>query len=317
MFGGGLCHSTSLEMQCASCSTQTAATVSLMDSPNPPESLDRLVLASESALMEWLRLHVSRLMIEEIAENDYGRQSREYTTVIEAQIKPDAVSGIPWASREVLELERWSDPDRAYGDQLPTGRRGHLKRLLACTILLRSAAYLHSVSRRSEEEDFIATSAPTLIQLARSAIAVGDDAPQHALRFLLWIDGRQRHPKLRAFTAFCVLLLVVYSGRDTMCAMDFRSLSDWVLAVECHCRKQLDWQVASERWLLGLNSHVDCEGHREPWMAAAKAVLLQENLKGVTTGPVAPIDLDEILTTFVTLLCGDPTPDPRSSVGLF
>ena len=41
----------------------------------------------------------------------------------------------------------------------------------------------------------------------------------------------------------------------------------WVEGVEAACRAELGWQVASTRWLIGLNGYENLAAHRERWTA--------------------------------------------------
>jgi len=120
---------------------------------------------------------------------------------------------------EVLELERWCKSDTA---------RDHFKRLFACTILLR----------------IIAISAATIIQMARSSMALGSQASRLALGFLLWLHGKQSHPMQRPFVSFGVLLLQIQEGLPgppETCA--------WVEEDEKLARQQLGDAVDSAKWL--------------------------------------------------------------------
>jgi hypothetical protein len=104
----------------------------------PPARLLAVAPPAETALLDFVRApsRVSREMIHEIAVNDRGNNVAEYELAILKQLAPKPALGfLPWQqSMEVLELERaGSEPDSA---------RDHLKRLFACTILLRSVAFV-------------------------------------------------------------------------------------------------------------------------------------------------------------------------------
>ena len=110
---------------------------------------------SDRALLEWIQAKVSRPMLEEISLNDYGEESADHLAGIQAQLTAHPPLGmLPWCPREVLELERWNDPDHPYMDKPPSGARGHIKRLLACTILLRNGAYVSGPYGLSDEDFF-------------------------------------------------------------------------------------------------------------------------------------------------------------------
>jgi len=218
-------------------------------------------------------------MIEEIAKNDYGQETIEHFAGVERQLKADdpPLGLLAWNPREVLELERWSEPETPYRNEPPSGQHGHIKRLLACTILLRNAAYIDGSKHLSEEEFFLETSATTLIQLTRSAIVIGGEAPYLVTRFLLWVYGRQAHPAFRPFAAFSFLLLTAHIGLDRLPSLDLSDVCAWVVAVEAQCREMLGSRVKSECWLIGLNRQEDCKRHRNRWADSAKAILQWPN----------------------------------------
>jgi hypothetical protein len=209
-------------------------------------------------------------LLEEISANDYGRDIARHLAGIKAQLRPNPPLGLPalWP-REVLELERWSDPDRAYLDKTPTGERGHVKRLLACLILLRNGAYVNGTYGVSEEDFFLQTSAASLIRFTGSAFAL--KVPKLALGFLLWLFKLQKHPALRPFTAFCVLILAAAIDFDGMSEQEVLKICDWVDALERRSRKALRDHVDSEQWLTGINSYERRD--RNEWLLVAQQVL--------------------------------------------
>jgi len=125
-------------------------------------------------------------MIEGIARNDYGEGVEEHFAGIQEQLSSNPPLGLlAWNPREILELERSSEPDERHRDCPPTGAYGHTKRLLACAILLRNVGRVRVTSRLSDEAFFVETSASTAIQLVRSALAIGGEAPELAAQLLL------------------------------------------------------------------------------------------------------------------------------------
>ena len=244
---------------------------------SPPPSLLIFAPPSECGLLDWLRPQVSRLMLEEISKNDYGKSSEAYCAAILEQLGPQPSLGLlprdPRGVREVLELECWNEPDRNPAGQPPSNLRGHLKRLLACTILLRNVAYVKAGQRRSEEEFFIETSATTVIQLVRRSMALGHGAVPLAAGFLLWLYGRQAHPAIRPFTAFAVLLLQALSRLDEPSSRGLLQTCAWVEHEERRARELLAADAESPRWLIGLNGHADRKGDRERWVRLATEAL--------------------------------------------
>jgi hypothetical protein len=239
----------------------------------PPQELSASATPSDSALLDWLRPGISRLMLEEIAANDYGEEIAEHLTAIEKQLSEAPLRGfLPWCPREVLELERFAEPDIPSRDDSATKRRRHWKRILACTLLLQSAATTPIESLESIDESFLDTSASTLIRLTQSAIAVSEDCPKQALSFMLWFIRELSYLPLRPFAAFCTLLLWLHWSPKLNCDAIVK-LSQWIIDEEQQCRTSLSSEVASERWLVGLSIYEDRTGHREVWFRTAFPVM--------------------------------------------
>ena len=241
---------------------------------DPPPKLVEAIAAREGASLDWLRSQVSRKMLEEIAENDRGEQVQEHLAGIQAQLyTPEPILGLlPWNPREVLELERWSKPDTATLDRPPTQRRGHLKRAVASTILLRNAGHIADPERNSEEAYFVETSVDSLIRLTESALAIGGELPCCTLQFFLWLYCSQRCAIIRPFAALCMLLLLAAQcGRFP--ESDIAGVCRWCIAVEEFSRTALGSDVASDAWLIGLSTYEDTKGRREIWADAATRVL--------------------------------------------
>jgi hypothetical protein len=196
-------------------------------------------------------------MIHEIALNDREDDVAEHELAISRQLAPAPTLGVlAWHPLEVLELECVGEPDRTYTNRGPEGRKGHCKRLFACTILLRNVAFV-SLDNDEDAEFLIEKSATTVIQLVRSAFAIGSDASRLALGFLLWLHDKQSHPMLRPFVSFGVLLLQIQEDLAPATLLDTCA---WVEAEENSAREQLGREVHSERWLIGLNQ----EDHAKP-----------------------------------------------------
>lgn len=208
-------------------------------------------------------------MLEEIAANDRGDHATKHFAAIQAQLRPNPPLGLlSWCPREVLELERWRDPDRSYGEKPPSGERGHIKRLLACLILLRNGAYVKGAFGLSEEDFFLQTSAASLIRLTGSALVL--KAPKLALGFMLWLFELHRHSALRPFTAFCAFTLAASIGFGEMSEPNIIQICNWVDAIERRSRKTLGDEVDTERWLIGLNSYERSPTDRDLWLLVAR-----------------------------------------------
>jgi hypothetical protein len=223
----------------------------------PPELL-RIAEPDETALLDVLRSRISRLMLEEIAANDYGHEIPEHLKAIEEQIISTPTLGqLRWCPREVLELERRSEPDEI-GEAQDDHRAAHLKRLFACTILLRNAGHMSpSPVRLSEDDYFLETSAASVMRALRSAVALGAFCYRPALAFTMWLYEAQPYSRLRPFAALSAALLgIVMSESDAESGSEARLLS-WVDQVEESCRIALGREVGSDRWMIGLNTYQD------------------------------------------------------------
>ncbi len=203
-------------------------------------------------------------MIHEICLNDWARDVDLHEAGILKQLAPDPGFGLlPWHPREVLELERWREPDIGEADRPPTGATGHLSRLLACTVLLRNVAFV-SNEEDGEVEFFIAISAATVLQLVQSSIALGTQATRLALGFLVWLHGKQSNPLLRPFVSLGVLLLHI---QENLSGTNLLETCAWVEQDENLAREELHkaHDVHSARWLLGLNYQEDNGDRPKIW----------------------------------------------------
>ena len=229
---------------------------------SPPPALVAVAPPAETTLLDFLRARVSREMIHEICLNDWARDVDLHESEVMKQLSPSPVLGLlPWHPREVFELERWTEPDEATGDIPSSGSAGHLKRLFACTILLRNVAFVSPED--GDGEFFIAISAATVIQLVRSSIALGSQASRLALGFLLWLHGKQSNSLLRPFVSFGVMLLQI---QEDLGGTSLLETCAWVERDEKLAREQLDQEdVHSAKWLVGLNYQEDAWDRPKPW----------------------------------------------------
>jgi hypothetical protein len=156
---------------------------------------DRELFASfgpnERALLAWVAPQLDAAAIEEIAAADYGVDVPEYrralTELVHSPWLPDDLIGNPG---EVLALTRWTTP---------ASRRDHLKRLFACTLLVRAVT-----------ADGIPVD--SLAPLVDSAWELGEPARAAAVRYLAWcrlnLPGDWRDdPSSVMFLTLAVLLL--------------------------------------------------------------------------------------------------------------
>lgn len=230
-----------------------------------PPRFTELVPPDEESVLEWLRKNVSRKMLEEIAGKDRGDQTREHFAALHEQLySPKAALGLlAWNPREVLELERWNSPDLT---------SGHIKRLLATTILLRNAGHIADARSLSEEEFFVETSVATLIRFTESAIALGGELPYLSLKFLFWVYGSLGYAIIRPFTGFSAVLLMAVDWQRFQ-ESDIAVACHWCVAVEECSRVILGTDIGSDTWLIGLSSYEDSEDRRNIWGDVATAVV--------------------------------------------
>lgn len=161
----------------------------------PSEELTRLLddlQPAELGLRDWVRTRMNASMVREIANLDYGMRADDHQWEIEellaARRLPEEVL---WPPREVLELSSHGRPVDA---------RGHVTRLFSCLVLVRA----NDASRPAE----------TLARLVESALELGPEATEQALRFLAWCrlhePGTWRDEvEARPFLTLGLLLLYV------------------------------------------------------------------------------------------------------------
>jgi hypothetical protein len=109
-----------------------------------------------------------------------------------------------------------------------------------------------------------------VIQLVRSCIALGSQCSRLALRFLLWLYGKQTDPLLRPFISFGALLL---QAREGLCETSLLDTCAWVEAEENSARERLGRDVYSARWLVGLNWQEGNARCRGAWMDTLTQVI--------------------------------------------
>ncbi|WP_263376283.1 hypothetical protein [Granulicella aggregans] len=208
--------------------------------------------------MDWIRERATPGMLQQIAEADAGEDSEDHLTAIKLQLSTKPQKGLlHWTPREVLELTRWSQPET----DAPAGdlEAAHTKRLLACALLLISAATCSEGDTYDyayyNECTFLDSSAATLRQFTGSALALGPKVAWYALELLLWFYERVEHDSLTPFAAFCILLLGLDPLSRNAQPQTLDELIAWVDKQESDARQSLGDEVETSRWLLGLNPY--------------------------------------------------------------
>jgi hypothetical protein len=157
----------------------------------------------ERALLRWVAPQLDATAIEEIAAADYGfdvpGNRRELTALVHSPWLPDELIRDP---AEVLALTRWTEP---------ADRRGHLKRLFACTLLVRArTAAGNPVDSLAPLVDSAWKLGET--PLVDSARELGETARDAAVHYLAWCRLNQPgdwrdDPSSPMFLTLAILLL--------------------------------------------------------------------------------------------------------------
>lgn len=194
---------------------------------------------------------------------------------------------LSWCPREVLELQRWDEPSCSSSAACDVAHfeREHLKRLMACAILLRSAGHEALSPRLPEKDFFLETSAASLVQMIRSVFALDASYKAPALAFVLWLHERQSYIRLQPFAAFSALLLAATMADQE--EADARAICEWVDAVEARSKVAAAGNFESDRWLIGLNSYEDSTVRRGRWKEAAQLAFAAAQKTG-NTRMIAP-----------------------------
>jgi len=239
---------------------------------SPPASLLKLVSPSESNLPTWIRSRAQDEIIEEIARDSANENFEPRFLEIGRllNVSTPLIGVIPTVSREVLEREQSNEVEHHPSGPGDIAMRGHLKRLVASAILLRSATYVVPGGRLSEENVFIETCAAGAVQSLRSAIRFGPHAMQITSQFLLWAYYKQPYPGFRPFVAFALFVLAsigIMRGPEEEELIRWYS---WINQEEAEARSILRDTVRSTRWLFGLNGYETLKKHRQRWINASR-----------------------------------------------
>jgi hypothetical protein len=207
---------------------------------------------SPTALLDWLRSRIEDDMLEEIARADYGWAANEHLAALR-RIRDEGTVFTPMKivpAGEVLSLVRWSEPDDPTRTNESHGARGHLLRLFCCAALARAG-----VEPMNQTHSNYGLQNTTIVQLLRSALALGPEAGTPSLRFLAWCalqegTADEEYP----FLALSIMLLATSLRHHEADGVWLWQLSDWVIGVEAVARSRTQfWRDTWDtRWLLGL-----------------------------------------------------------------
>lgn len=232
-------------------------------------------------LLEWLAPQLDDGMLHEIADLDYGGNDEHFAALVQIREKLDISAPLEWEPKEVLELERWSDPSEM---------RGHLKRAFCCTVLLLAAT-------DPQNDGYFLSENETLIQLVRSAMALGRESCERVVPFLVWRLLREpydtdEHP----FFAVALLLLRVHLYRQGDWVGDLPWLCTWAVEEEARVRKE-DYGADGDAWLLGLQFH---DLRHDAWRQSARDLL-------VNPMPSMPEEVATVVSEIGRLMAGENT----------
>lgn len=156
---------------------------------------------AEMALRDWVRTRLNASIVREIAHLDHGMRVEEHRQGIEAILVarrlPDELGFVPGEVLDLASFEVPIDPERQPGSK---GWRDHVARLFSCLVLVRAKETI--------------VPAGTLAGLVESALELGPEATDRAVRYLAWCrlhePGAWRHdPEALPFLTLGLLLLYV------------------------------------------------------------------------------------------------------------
>jgi hypothetical protein len=135
---------------------------------------------SELALRDWVRPRMSADLVEDLAGRDHGMLLDEHREAIQDLLAVGRLpTGLGWPPREALELA-------SHGGE-------PVVRLFACTVLVRAG-------------DLLRPSA-TVAGLVESALRLGPEATEAAVRYLAWCRLHERDDEVRPFLTLGLLLV--------------------------------------------------------------------------------------------------------------
>ena len=212
------------------------------------ESFPCLFEPDQGVLLERLASHVDEGMLREIAEADYGMEANEHYAALRPMRDSGFVPEPGWVPQEVLELIRWSEPDRPDWKPGSQGPRGHWMRAFCCASLLRMTGEKDMGVHVSFNE--------TAVGLVASLDAL--DAPlwAEAGAFLVWFMGRMaesrdcdEEPFLGVGLLYCALHVEAVPDPSIV------DLCRWIVSREEE-EAQRPWGTTDDRgWLHRISPH--------------------------------------------------------------
>jgi len=214
-------------------------------------------------LLDLLLPQIEDGMLQQIAAADYGNDIEEHLLPLSEFRDRRIVPVLNWYPCEVLELIRWSEPDQRGWRPGDEGRRGHLLRAFACTMLLRSYAI-------SENHDRWNSFNETSIQLVDSVQALGVDLIEPASSFFAWCVERlaplDEDGIEGPFLGLALLRLTIELQNQPDDAIV--DLCKWIEEqVSALLREKQWWATRQKNWLLSTNHH---NLRNDRWLAVGR-----------------------------------------------
>ena len=208
-------------------------------------------------LFKAVAAHVDDAMLQEIAEADHATGTELHHAVLLGMRDAGLVPVFAWHPHEVLELIRWSEPDRPGHKPGSTGDRGHWMRAFCCAALLRSAGSADMGAYTSFNE--------TVAGLVASLEALGVDLWNEAGSLLTWFVDRSASASCSEEDAFLGVALLHCALRAGEVADDaIVALCQWTVDREEAAARQFP---ADDAWLHRTTPH---DQRRATWTMLAR-----------------------------------------------
>ena len=188
-------------------------------------------------------------MLEEIARADYGEDLAEHRSALLEIVRslelPDRRQHpYPW---EVLELIRWSEPDRPDWAPSGRGRRGHVMRAFCSAALLTAAGIPGTWAYFTGEPS-------SLIQLITSATALGEPHLSSVASLVVWRLANTMVEEIDSLFFMLGLLIVLRSSAAFRVTPEqWSALAAWIDEAELNVRIENGSEAGD--WLLDVGLH--------------------------------------------------------------
>jgi hypothetical protein len=192
---------------------------------------------------------LSSEMLDEIAGADYGFDFTDHRSALVEIVRsfelPDRREHrYPW---EVLELIRWSEPDRTDSAPSRRGKRGHVMRGFCSAALLTAGGVPGAW-------EYFPGEVSSLIQLITSAIALGEPHLSSVASLVIWrLDDTMVEETDRLFFMLGLIIVFRSSKAFRLTSEQWSVLSTWLDEAELKARIQNGAEGGD--WLLDVGIH--------------------------------------------------------------